>query len=41
MSAAYPGIRLDHMYVDNAAMQLTLRPITFDVILTTNMFATS
>jgi len=24
MSAAYPGIRLEHMYVDNAAMQLTL-----------------
>src|SRR5258705_2294152 len=38
MSAAYPGIRLDHMYVDNAAMQLTLRPAQFDVILTTNMF---
>lgn len=38
MSAAYPGIRLDHMYVDNAAMQLTLRPSQFDVILTTNMF---
>src|SRR5258705_4891000 len=26
------------MYVDNAAMQLTLRPSQFDVILTTNMF---
>jgi 3-isopropylmalate dehydrogenase len=38
MSAAYPGIRLEHMYVDNAAMQLTLRPVQFDVILTTNMF---
>ena len=38
MSAAYPGIRLEHMYVDNAAMQLTLRPTQFDVILTTNMF---
>jgi len=38
MSAAYPGIRLEHMYVDNAAMQLTLRPAQFDVILTTNMF---
>src|SRR5713101_3808190 len=31
MSAAYPGIRLEHMYVDNAAMQLTLRPAQFDV----------
>jgi 3-isopropylmalate dehydrogenase len=38
MSAAYPGIRLEHMYVDNAAMQLTLSPSQFDVILTTNMF---
>src|SRR5437868_9179043 len=38
MSAAYPAIRLEHMYVDNAAMQLTLRPSQFDVILTTNMF---
>src|SRR5258708_2461226 len=38
MSAAYPGIRLEHMYVDNAAMQLTLRPSQFDVMLTTNMF---
>jgi len=38
MSAAYPGIRVEHMYVDNAAMQLTLRPSQFDVILTTNMF---
>jgi 3-isopropylmalate dehydrogenase len=38
MNAAYPSIRLEHMYVDNAAMQLTLRPTQFDVILTTNMF---
>ena len=38
MGAAYPGTRLEHMYVDNAAMQLTLRPAQFDVILTTNMF---
>src|SRR6202023_3024817 len=38
MGAVYPGIRLEHMYVDNAAMQLTLRPSQFDVILTTNMF---
>ncbi len=37
-SAAYPDIRLEHMYVDNAAMQLTLRPAQFDVMLTTNMF---
>ena len=38
MNAVYPSVRLEHMYVDNAAMQLTLRPSQFDVILTTNMF---
>src|ERR1700730_12301570 len=36
--AAYPDVRLEHMYVDNAAMQLTLRPSQFDVLLATNMF---
>jgi len=34
----YPGISLDHQYVDNAAMQILLRPMQFDVILTGNMF---
>ncbi len=34
----YPVITLDHMYVDNAAMQIMLRPKQFDVILTSNMF---
>ncbi|MGA7091514.1 MAG: 3-isopropylmalate dehydrogenase [Candidatus Acidiferrales bacterium] len=34
----YPTIELDHLYVDNAAMQLLLRPDQFDVILTGNMF---
>jgi 3-isopropylmalate dehydrogenase len=38
MSTAYPGVKVEHMYVDNAAMQLTLRPSQFDVILTSNMF---
>jgi 3-isopropylmalate dehydrogenase len=38
VSAAYPDVRMEHMYVDNAAMQLTLRPSQFDVMLTTNMF---
>jgi 3-isopropylmalate dehydrogenase len=38
MSGVYPHVRLEHMYVDNAAMQLTLRPTQFDVILSTNMF---
>jgi len=34
----YPGIALNHMYVDNAAMQLILNPGQFDVILTSNLF---
>lgn len=31
-------VSLNHMYVDNAAMQLVLNPYQFDVILTGNMF---
>ncbi|HYL63166.1 MAG TPA: 3-isopropylmalate dehydrogenase [Candidatus Methylomirabilis sp.] len=38
MSSVYPSVKLEHMYVDNAAMQLTLRPSQFDVMLTSNMF---
>src|SRR6202790_1411604 len=38
MSTVYPYVKLEHMYVDNAAMQLTLRPTQFDVILSSNMF---
>lgn len=34
----YPEVEVNHMYVDNAAMQLVSRPSQFDVILTTNMF---
>jgi 3-isopropylmalate dehydrogenase len=34
----YPGVTLDHLYVDNAAMQILLRPTQFDVILTGNLF---
>jgi 3-isopropylmalate dehydrogenase len=34
----YPGVELDHMLVDNAAMQLVATPARFDVILTENMF---
>lgn len=34
----YPEVKLDYMYVDNAAMQLVLCPKQFDVILTGNMF---
>jgi 3-isopropylmalate dehydrogenase len=34
----YAGVELDHMLVDNAAMQLVANPSRFDVILTENMF---
>ncbi|MEZ0536201.1 3-isopropylmalate dehydrogenase [Caldicellulosiruptoraceae bacterium PP1] len=34
----YPDIELNHMYVDNAAMQLVKDPSQFDVIVTSNMF---
>ncbi len=37
-AAEYPDIALDHMYVDNAAMQLVRDPAHFDVLLTENMF---
>ncbi len=38
VSADYPTVTLDHMYVDNAAMQMVKRPGQFDVILTGNLF---
>jgi 3-isopropylmalate dehydrogenase len=34
----YPDVTLDHLLVDNCAMQLVLNPRRFDVILTENMF---
>jgi 3-isopropylmalate dehydrogenase len=34
----YPDVELDHMYVDNAAMQLVRAPKKFDVVVTGNMF---
>jgi len=34
----YPDVALEHMFVDNAAMQLMLRPTQFDVMLCENMF---
>jgi 3-isopropylmalate dehydrogenase len=37
-SREYPHIRLEHMLVDNAAMQLMAAPRHFDVIVTENMF---
>ncbi|RKS98138.1 3-isopropylmalate dehydrogenase [Chryseobacterium defluvii] len=38
ISAEYPDVTLDFMFVDNAAMQLILNPKQFDVIVTENMF---
>ena len=34
----YPEVTLDHLYVDNAAMQLVRYPRQFDVIVTSNIF---
>ena len=34
----YPDVTLEHMFVDNAAMQLLLKPTQFDVMLCENMF---
>lgn len=34
----YPEIELNHLYVDNCAMQLVLNPGQFDVVLTNNIF---
>ncbi len=38
VAADYPDVQLDHLYVDNASMQLIMRPSTFDVVVTSNMF---
>ncbi len=37
-AAEYADVELEHLYVDNAAMQLVRAPSRFDVILTENMF---
>lgn len=34
----YPDVELEHMYVDNAAMQIVKNPSRFDVIVTENLF---
>ncbi len=34
----YPDVSLSHLYVDNAAMQIILRPTDFDVLVMENMF---
>ncbi|AKM06572.1 3-isopropylmalate dehydrogenase [Pelagerythrobacter marensis] len=38
LAPEYPGVTLEHMYVDNAAMQLVREPGRFDVIVTGNLF---
>ena len=38
VAGEYPEVRLEHVYVDNAAMQLVRLPSQFDVILTGNLF---
>ncbi|HEX8959133.1 MAG TPA: 3-isopropylmalate dehydrogenase, partial [Solirubrobacterales bacterium] len=38
VAPGYPDVALDHLLVDNAAMQLVSRPAEFDVILTENLF---
>ena len=38
LGRSYPDVELNHLYVDNCAMQLIDKPTSFDVILTNNMF---
>jgi len=38
VAADYPHVTLEHLYVDNAAMQLVRAPGQFDVIVTGNLF---
>jgi len=38
IAANYPEVELEHIYVDNAAMQLLRRPRSFDVMLCPNLF---
>ena len=38
VAAEYPDVKLNHLYVDNAAMQLVRDPKQFDVIVTGNCF---
>jgi len=38
VSKDYPEVELNHMYVDNCAMQLVRNPKQFDVIVTSNIF---
>jgi 3-isopropylmalate dehydrogenase len=38
VAASYPGVRVEHMYVDACAMAIALDPRRFDVVLTENLF---
>ena len=38
ISRDFPEVHLESLYVDNAALQIILRPAQFDVMLTSNMF---
>lgn len=38
MAKEYSEVSVDHMYIDNASMQLVINPKQFDVIVTENMF---
>jgi 3-isopropylmalate dehydrogenase len=38
VSADYPDVKLEHMYVDSCAMRVALAPASFDVLLTENLF---
>lgn len=38
LAEEYTDVTLDHLYVDNCAMQLVLRPSHFDVLVSENMF---
>src|SRR6202047_2090737 len=38
VAAEFPDVALDHLLVDNCAMQLVLNPRRFDIVLTENMF---
>ena len=38
VSAEFPDVALDHLLVDNCAMQLVLNPRRFDIVVTENLF---
>ena len=38
MAKKYPDVETEHMFIDNAAMQLVKNPKKFDVVLTANLF---